>query len=237
MWRYFVRSFKALCFPSSCLHCGESLEGGEPLFCHECALHLVPTDPAQRCKYCYSESHTSNYCREMKSRNHAFCAFASVFDYFGPAATLVKKLKYAKLDYLAKPMGACMAAHLVALDWPLPDILIPVPVSASRLFTRGFNQSESLARGISEIIQRPVCQALGRRSGDYSQAGLIKHQRLDLKAESFVLIQPQDIQGKTILLLDDVTTTGQTLRRCAEVLQAAGPRSTYLLSFCLAGEK
>lgn len=163
-----------------------------------------------------------------------FLASAAVFDYAGPPVTLVKQLKYGRHAFLAQSMGALMAAQLIELGWPLPDILIPVPMSATHYLGRGFNQSELLATQLGTMINRPTHSALGRLSGDYSQAGLTKFQRATLSKKRMQLLLSNELKGKTLLVIDDVMTTGQTLRCCAEILQQALPKAVYALTFCLA---
>ena len=78
---------------------------------------------------------------------------------------------------------------------------------------------------------------LKRKSGDYSQAGLSKKQRMDLKGETFIFKTGHDLEDKVILLIDDVMTTGSTLRRCAEALQGGHPKSIYALVLCKQSNK
>jgi ComF family protein len=163
---------------------------------------------------------------------------AAAFDYEGPAASLVKGLKYGSLDYLAIGMGAFMAAQYIAMEWPWPDYIIPVPLSSMHLLGRGYNQSALLAASLGHLLQRPVLEVLGRYSGDYSQAGLLRQQRLALNSQCFAL-RPgfcDKLAGKNLLLVDDVITTGTTLTCCAEVLRKELPATMYAIAFCRAME-
>jgi predicted amidophosphoribosyltransferase len=83
-------------------------------------------------------------------------------------------------------------------------------------------------------MQCPVIPALRRRSGDYSQAGLNQAQRLQLTGSNFELKKGHQFHDKKILLIDDVLTTGSTLRKCAEQLYATYPSNIYGLTFCRA---
>jgi ComF family protein len=156
----------------------------------------------------------------------------ATFDYKGPIVTLIKKLKYGNQPYLSKGIASFMGAQFVNLNWPLPDIIIPVPQSLSRIFTRGYNQAELLSETLSEILQCPVQKALLRLSGDYTQAALSKEQRTNLTGNSIRLKKKQMLQDKVILLIDDVMTTGSTLKRCAEALLEDCPNSIYALTAC-----
>lgn len=159
---------------------------------------------------------------------------AAAFDYAGPPATLIRKLKYAHRPYLAKGAGAYLAAQFLKLDWPLPDLIIPVPISLSHKFERGFNQCLLLAEAFASIIEKPVADILRRRSGDYSQAGLTREQRTAYDGSSLYLKSGVSVCDKTILLIDDVMTTGSTVRKCGEVLRQGCPSSIYALVVCKA---
>jgi competence protein ComFC len=193
-------------------------------------------DPAGRCPLCFS----SDYCPERVSCRHCrfqdplLNHFAAAFDHIGPAATIVRKLKYGNQPYLAKGIAAFLALQLIRLDWPLPDLIIPVPLSFSHLLERGYNQTLLIARSLGEVLSRPVADVLTRRSGDYSQAGLKRTDRLKLDSGSFKLKNTVSVADKKILLIDDVMTTGRTLRCCGEILLEACPLSISAMTVCRA---
>jgi ComF family protein len=143
-------------------------------------------------------------------------------------------MKYAQQPYLAKGAAAFMVAQWANLEWPMPDIVVPVPMSFTHWLERGYNQSELLAKEIATLLDRPMVNALGRKSGDYSQAGLSISQRRSLEGSRFYLRSNQLLYDKTILLIDDVITSGTTLNRCAEALMEGHPGVVYGLSFCKA---
>lgn len=173
-------------------------------------------------------------CSVCLRRRPVFDGLAAAFDYAGPAASLIRKLKYSDQPYLAKGCGAYLAAQVLRLEWPIPDAIVPVPLSLSHWFERGYNQSALMAETLSEILKSSVCHALKRKSGDYSQAGLSRQQRVQLDGSTIQLKQGLSLQDKHILLVDDVTTTGSTLRKCAEALLEASPSSIYGITVCRA---
>ncbi|QLH36777.1 MAG: hypothetical protein HWD61_12055 [Parachlamydiaceae bacterium] len=87
----------------------------------------------------------------------------AVFDYQGPAATIVLKMKNANQPYLAKGAGAYLAFQLMHMGWPLPDTLVPVPLTLAHQISRGYNQSLLLANQVGKILQRPVQNILKRK--------------------------------------------------------------------------
>lgn len=238
--RAFTRKlYKSLCdlvFPPLCLYCSQVITGDSKIFCIDCLNLLELIDPAIRCPYCFSMdfSPERKVCGACRTKTHALSGIAAAFDYVGPAACLVRSLKYADQSYLAKGAGAFMAAQLTRLEWPLPDVIVPVPIAFTHLLERGYNQSLLLAESVSEVLGCPVQEVLGRKSGDYSQAGLGRKQRMRLEGGAFVLKKGCLLQDKIVLLIDDVMTTGSTLTRCAEVLHAECPKSIYALTVCRA---
>jgi len=158
--------------------------------------------------------------------------YAAVFDYHGPAATLVTKMKYSNQPYLSKGAAAYMAVQLMKLDWPVPDLIVPVPLTLSHRISRGYNQSLLLAHALGNMLNCPVRSILNRRWLDYSQTGMSRSQREALDKEAFSLRNRINIRDQVILLIDDVSTTGQTMNCCAEALYTGFPEAVYGLTLC-----
>lgn len=229
-----ITPFVNLMYPPVCLHCHASLIDSNFLFCEACQFLLDFIDPIGRCSFCFS-SHLSDgkkICLSCMSYPSVFQGVAAIFDYAGPAGSLVRTLKYGGRSYLSTGMGAYLAAQFIRLDWPIPDYVIPVPLTLTRLWQRGYNQSMLLSEELGRILGRPVRQALKRKLGGFSQAGLTKAQRLQLDEGQFCLLPGQQLQDKCILLIDDVMTTGTTLKRCAHALLPEGPSHIYAMAFC-----
>jgi ComF family protein len=102
------------------------------------------------------------------------------------------------------------------------DVVVPVPLHASRLATRGFNQAALLARAAAKPGERVVVDALRRSAGSATQSRLGRRDRLVNVAGAFAVARPHAVRRRTVLLVDDVLTTGATVRACATVLRAAG---------------
>lgn len=228
------KAFVNLVYPPLCLSCKESVSDDARFLCENCLSQLQLIDPAERCAFCFSAQYSpeKHLCEECARTPPLLNRMAAAFDYIGPSACLVKKLKYSQQAYLAKGLGAYLAAQFLQLEWPMPDVIIPVPIVLPHRIERGFNQSALLAYGLSDMIQSPVQEALVRKSGDYSQAGLSRKQRMQLDGALFCLKKKQNLQDKCILLIDDVITTGSTLRKCAEILLEECPASIYGLAVC-----
>lgn len=231
-----LKALSDLVYPPACLHCNGSLEQDSPLLCHSCLQLMEMISPEERCQKCFSPlPHTHiKLCGHCLAHPQLFEGVAAVFDFLGPAATLVKKMKYANMPYLAEGLAAYLTAQFVKLNWPLPDGIVPVPLSRLRRWDRGYNQSALLACHLANYLQVPMYDVLKRRSGDFSQAMLNRDYRLLLEKEKFRCVQSFSATHKTLLLIDDVMTTGSTLHRCAEVLQAQYPSRIYALVVCKA---
>jgi competence protein ComFC len=230
------KAFVNLVYPPLCLHCKESVKDDSHILCESCLSLLQLIDPAERCPHCFSAHYfrERRYCPECQRTPPLLNAIAAAFDYVGPAASLIRKLKYSEQSYLAKGCGAYLAAQFLQLEWPLPDVIIPVPISLTHLLERGYNQSLLIAKSMAEILNCPVQDALYRGSGDYSQAGLSRKQRMQLDGSLFSLKIDQQLRDKTLLVIDDVMTTGSTLRKCAEALMEECPAKIYGLAICRA---
>lgn len=237
MLKQLANSFLDLIYPPLCLHCRESLDAEFSLFCHTCLKLLALIDPACRCPYCFTSEiniEKDNSCSECRQKPQIMRRIAAAFDYEGPAATLVKQLKYGGKPYLAEGAGAFLTAQFVRLEWPLPDYIIPMPMAPLRKFDRGYNQSQLIADVLGKLLNKPVLNILKRASGDFSQAGLSHKQRLQLSEHAITLKPNHQLRDTCLLLIDDVMTTGSTLQRCASALAGGYPDSIYGLTVCRA---
>jgi competence protein ComFC len=226
-------------YPALCLHCEtENRDEESKVLCASCASLLSLLELEGRCRYCFTD-HSLFYptlCEHCAERESSLTCAASAIDYLGPGISLTKALKYRNSPHLAQGAAALMVAQFTRLQWPFPDLIVPVPIPWLRRLERGYNQSELLAIEMAKMLGCRWGDCLKRRSGDYSQAALSKEQRRRLTAEAFLLRNKQQLQGLTVLLVDDVLTTGTTLQRCAEVLQEALPKKIYALTLCKAQE-
>lgn len=233
-----VKSFSDLLYPPLCIHCEQSLEERSLIFCQSCLKLLQIIDPKTRCPYCFSfefDPENQFCCTPCRQKPQLLHRIAAVFDYEGPATTLIKQMKYGGQPHLAEGAGAFLAAQFVELNWPMPDFVIPMPMASLRKIERGYNQSELLAEVFARFIDRPMLDILKRKGGEFSQAGLNHQQRLQLSSDAFSLRKRHaDIKDKCLLLIDDVMTTGSTLRRCAEALLETYPDQIYGLTVCRA---
>jgi len=150
----------------------------------------------------------------------------AVGDYQGRLAAMIKRLKFGAARPLARSLGALLAERtkepLVRKKLVLVRKLIPMPLDPDRLRQRGFNQSALVARYLAEVTRLQLDeQALKRRCGHAPQIGRSASQRRFLPADAFVCVGHR-VWGRHVVLLDDVITTGSSLRAATRCLMEAG---------------
>jgi competence protein ComFC len=202
--------------------------------CEVCRGLLSLLEPLQRCVYCFCCLDGGYVCHKCREQVSPFKRVAATFDYQGPSASLIQLLKFSNAPYLAKHLAAFMVVQWTRLSWPLPDFIVPVPLSLMHFFKRGYNQSKLLAEEMGQLMGRPVLDVLKRSSESFSQMGQDRQQREQLSRECFSWKKYQPLEGKVLLLVDDVMTTGTTLRHSGSLLEEAFPKSIYALTTCLA---
>ena len=139
---------------------------------------------------------------------------------------LIHNFKYKRKTSLGKRLGLRLGENLCSDQRFLDsDLLMPVPLHPARKRERGFNQSEILAEMVSERINVPLAKGILRRiKNTKDQTNLSAEQRRENVAGAFSVSHPERISGKRIILVDDVITTGATLKECAKVLKEAGAK-------------
>lgn len=151
----------------------------------------------------------------------------------GKLQEAVQALKYNNVQHLAQILGMRLIDCLEQLNWSF-DAVLPVPLHPQRLKTRGYNQAGLVAQVVSDHYHHPsLPDALTRIQFTRSQVGLNRAQRLLNVMDAFIA-EPKWVSNKTIVLIDDVRTTGATLRACAAALQQAGAAGVYALTVTVA---
>jgi len=204
--------FLDLLFPSKCIGCGK--EG--IVICSSCADTFIRVKRPY-CEKCGLPLKTEAACPKCRKWPLKIERIRSVFIYEGLARDAVHAFKYNNLKLLSKPLARLMADYLNADPMPA-DVLVPVPIHPRRMRQRGYNQAELLATELSKILEIPVWRkALVRISNTPSQISLKAEQRRRNVSNAFKC-RDQGIEGRSVLLIDDVCTTGATLNACAVAL-------------------
>ncbi len=148
----------------------------------------------------------------------------------------VHRFKYGRKISVGTALGRMMAQRTYsALTIEDFSMVIPVPLHVKRLRERGFNQSGILAREIARTCSIPLdCASLERKVDTKPQTALKKTERAKNIRGAFAVTNPDNVEGKKILLIDDVFTTGSTLRECARVLIRNGAKEVAALTLARA---
>ena len=215
----FFRTCVDLVFPLRCVSCRRAIPStpGIPL-CPACSAAVKKNPPP--------------FGHRCGTTKHYFNQAYSLFLYEGPVKALVKELKYRGKDHLGKSLGGLMADFIEQNAIPVDtiDAVIAVPLHATKLREREFNQALLLAREVARRINKPLMEkALARCRNTKSQTELQKDERLRNMAEAFKA-ERNTVNGKNILLVDDVMTTGATVSEAALALKQAGARMITVLT-------
>jgi ComF family protein len=217
-----------LLLPAPCLGCGVPLSGSAvPLgLCAGCRGRLRPLDPATACAACgrplVGQLPRGFRCRRCRDRPPAYDRLLARWRYEAPLDAVVAALKFRRLDYLGRHLGAALA-EAFAGDLAGLDLVVPVPLHWSRRLARGYNQAERIARPLADRLGLPLVPALRRSRATPAQSILNRSARLTNIAGAFACSRSGDaLAGRRVLLVDDVATTGATLDAAAHALKRAG---------------
>lgn len=148
--------------------------------------------------------------------------------YDGPLRKLIHLFKYAKIESLAVPLSRFLTRTL-PLDQQF-DVVLAMPMHWRKRWERGFNQAELLAKPIAKRYGLKLKSNLRRARYTKAQAGLSEAQRRENLQGSFCVKRPEEIKNQRVLLVDDVFTTGATLRAASTALKRAGARHITALT-------
>lgn len=190
----------------------------------EIEFFITPT-----CAKCGKITQFGQYCSACKQKietNLAGLIVAASYD-AGPVKEMIHHLKYSGFSEFVDLLVELIYQRLLN-KLPKGNIeVVPVPLHRSRESMRGFNQAELIARQLSKKLNLTGGNFLRRTKNTEPQVTLSGQKRRENLINSFICEEPKEVEGKTILLIDDVTTTGTTLNECARVLKDAGAKSVW----------
>ena len=182
-----------------------------------------------RCGVAFEGAGPNHLCGECLSNPPPFERAAAAFQYGGAAKDAILRLKYGKVAWIGERLGQRLVGTSARLE--TVDAVVPIPLHSRRLRARGFNQSALIAKPIARALGRPLQAEVIRRVRDTDpQAGLAKTARAENIHGAFIVPRPRRIREKRILLLDDVITTGETVKEAARVLLEAGAASVDVIA-------
>lgn len=202
-------------YPPLCPMCGHLIQPDEPCLCHTCMAHLPRTEQAQ-----FRQNGTEQLFMGKTPHFRRGGAFL-FFDRGAPVQYLIHTFKYGR-----RPEIGYHLAREAAQDWMQTDffddidLIIPIPLHPHRYRKRGYNQSEWIARGLSEVTGIPIDTTHVERVKDNPhQARLHQSQRDANVCDIFQINHPEEMYHKHILLVDDLITTGATMRACLHAMR------------------
>ncbi|MDE6652147.1 MAG: ComF family protein [Paramuribaculum sp.] len=215
-----LTDFVSLIFPDVCEVCDSTLVHGEKMLCLHC-MYDIPRTKLH--KDSFSEIH------KRLAGNIPINKAASFFYYYkeNPYARMIQKAKYNNRPRLAFDLAEMFAGEIQP-DGFFNDIdtIIPVPIHWVKELKRGYNQSRKIAEGISSVTGIPVADNLIAARSHATQTRRSSFERWLNTRSIFAVENPEELDHKHILIVDDVITTGATLLRCAEAIHTAAPTAT-----------
>ncbi|NLD51623.1 MAG: ComF family protein [Clostridiales bacterium] len=228
-----LQQVRRLLFPRVlCLSCDEprQIDPGAAL-CDRCLVELESLRIGDSvCPHCLSPRGRDGACAYcagggMRSLQASFAPY----QYHGVVQRLIVTLKFQGVHQALDPL---LPELLRCLRGESFDMIVPVPLHKARMRERGFNQAALLAQQVQKVSGFPLADALIRVKKTKRQSTLPHEQRAENLKDAMQVVLP--VKGKSILLVDDVRTTGSTARACADALLAAGAQGVSLLTIAIA---
>ena len=202
-----------LLFPNICAVCGKSLFDFEPVICTPCKVHLPTTN--------YHRNPDNKVAAMFWGRLHlVHCSALLHYKKGNSVQKLIHQLKYKGREDIGSFLGTLCGKSLKS-NPELSNLsgVIPVPLHPKKMRIRGYNQCTSIAKGIADVLNIPVLdKVVARNAFNTSQTKKDRYSRWENTHDQFTLLDPESIQHKHILIVDDVITTGSTLEALASSL-------------------
>lgn len=221
-----------LIFPRRCPFCDEPVLRKEEFVCAECKgrISVVKEPYCMKCGKKLGRSE-AEYCADCEKYPHGYDRGRSLFVYEGPVKGSVYRFKYAGRKEYAKCYAGLMEAELGDFVREIgPDALVPVPLHRKRFRKRGYNQAQLLAKEIGDRMRIPVLSASVQRVKNTVPLKTLERARRQNNLKKAFKINGNDVKLNTIIIIDDIYTTGSTVDALSEVLRCAGVKKIYFLT-------
>ena len=211
-------------FPPRCLSCNKF----GAWVCGECwqKIELIKTPICYRCYRLSSEFKLCPSCHRQQALHRVIvCAH-----WQASLKKIVYGFKYRRARVVTNLLGGLLSAAIQSISLTHNNVVVvPVPLHRYRYWQRGFNQAENLARVVAEQNHWPILTTLVRHKPTLPQFGLNKMTRKDNLADAFSLKPGSQalLAGKTVIIVDDIITTGVTLNECAKTLRQGGAKEVW----------
>jgi len=238
LWKEYIwklgRALLNLLFPPRCPICDKIRCSKENGFCPECRKKIrYIREP--RCMKCGKQlmEEEQEYCEDCRSRRHRYMQGRALYDY-GTVAGAIYKFKYKGKKEYGAIFGEEMAYFLGDyIRRVKPDALIPVPLYSARKRVRGYNQAQVLAEVLGKHLNLPVRADLIKRvKNTKALKKLNRKERLNNLKNAFIL-EGNGVKLNTVIIVDDIYTTGSTIDAMAEVFLKAGVEKIYFVALAI----
>ena len=225
----FIKSFIKLFFPEVCCICDRGLLTHEQIICSVCKHGLPLTNFHQ---YNKNPVELTFWGRVDIQKATSFLLYTKG----DTVKNILHSIKYKNNTLLAEEMGRQFGISIKVNDiFNHIDIIIPVPLHHKKLLKRGYNQSELIANGISRVINKPVINnILYKTTNTSTQTKKNRYERWENAENIYALYNGDSLNGKNILLIDDVLTTGATLEACCQAFKNSNIKSLNIATLAYA---
>lgn len=224
MDKFFYDKIFNIFFPNKCGFCG-NITGNSTYVCKNCQSLKYISD-ANHCILCGRKVYTeNNICKDCSTKK----VYYDKLIYFGEYKDVIKSrllaYKFSDSSYLYNFFAEILSVKLLPEN---ADIISTVPISKLRMKERGYNQSELIGKKVSKYLGKQYKNLLIKTHETLRQSELNKSDRLINIKNSFTIKPNSDIEGKNIILIDDIFTTGATANECSKILKKAGAKSVIV---------
>ena len=218
-------------FPPKCVFCGKLLKiKTEFPVCADCVEHL-PYTQGKLCRICGTQIdavYGADVCHNCRNTKRYFEKAMAPFFYDGGVRRAIIRLKF-----YGVVSGISVFSHYLSdfLTFIEPcDAITSVPLFYRRMKKRGYNQAALLAKGLADETGVPYVDMLVKIRDTSTQSRLNRKQRIENVRNAYEALNDKQLNGKSILLIDDVLTTGSTVNECAKVLKQHGAGKVFVLT-------
>ncbi len=236
--------FCDLLYPPLCILCRMHLPrtGNRSILCTRCESTIELNKPpfCQKCSHPILDHPETSFCRRCKKSTFAFDEAWGVCLYNEAMRRLLHLFKYGQKTSLRHPFTQLFHIFVRThhLDLTRYEMIVPVPLHPTRMRERGYNQSQLLAEMVSVNYHIPLClNNLARRRPTAYQAALGRKERWTNIQGAFKINTPVEFFGKSVLIIDDLMTTGATLSEVSTLLKMAGVKRIGALTLAIANEE
>ena len=213
IYSFFIEPLINIVVPPICILCNNPLAEHQNTICTSCRKKLIAVSPLL----------SANLLREINTAQ--IPAIYIGYEYSDILKELMHLFKYERFTSLSSVFAEAIAVQVGKNE--NIDLILPVPLHPKKKHERGYNQSELIVKKLSELLDIDYkCDVIERKKYTVSQTTLNKNERMQNVGDAFVC--QGNVQNKTLLIVDDVITTGSTLKACAQSVLQKGAKSVYL---------